>query len=344
MSEFTIRSESVDVEQIMKQIRQRILEKRGADYTEDQIRELASVRLEKFLDPNNLRSDLLDQFRKSRPAVATEPAAITPPYAPEEADIFATHRGALRFMRKLFNPLLKMMFNPNPLLHVIHKQAEFNTMLLKREARRKIEFDRSRAEWNALYYEVLHNLVLETTRMGIEVQNLRMKVESLSSRLDFSERRVRALEGVVQYRPEVVRSTERHDQADDDRAPRRAAGVDRRARRLRAGRRASAGSRRWHRPQAPPPPPRTSRRQGRVSRVPRVRRCTRCAGCARCVRCAGGFGQPDGGTDDNGFDDGGDDDNGEETETNGGFDVPEPLERLDASDAAPGRTRGTRCT
>ena len=55
MSEFTVRSESVDVEQIMKQIRQRVLEKRGADYTEDQIRELASVRLEKFLDPNNLR-------------------------------------------------------------------------------------------------------------------------------------------------------------------------------------------------------------------------------------------------------------------------------------------------
>ena len=35
MSEFTIRSESVDVEQIMKQIRQRILEKRGQDYTEE---------------------------------------------------------------------------------------------------------------------------------------------------------------------------------------------------------------------------------------------------------------------------------------------------------------------
>ena len=76
MSEFTIRSESVDVEQIMKQIRQRILEKRGADYTEDQIRELATVRLEKFLDPNNLRSDLLEQFRKSRPATVTEPPAI----------------------------------------------------------------------------------------------------------------------------------------------------------------------------------------------------------------------------------------------------------------------------
>ena len=132
MSEFTIRSESVDVEQIMKQIRARILEKRGADYTEDQIRELASVRLEKFLEPRNLRSDLLEQFRKSRPAINTEPAPITPPYTVAEADIYATHRGGLRFLRKIFGPLLKLMVNLNPLLHVIHKQAEFNVDLLER--------------------------------------------------------------------------------------------------------------------------------------------------------------------------------------------------------------------
>jgi hypothetical protein len=56
---------------------------------------------------------------------------------------------------------------------------------------------------------VLHNLVLETTRMSIEVKNLRMRLESLSSRLDFSERRVRALEGVVQYRPEAMRRERR---------------------------------------------------------------------------------------------------------------------------------------
>ena len=219
MSEFTIRSESVDVEQIMKQIRQRVLEKRGADYTEDQIRELASVRLEKFLDPNNLRSDLLDQFRKSRPSPVSEPPTITPPYTTEQTNIFATHRGFVRLMRKLFSPLLKMMFNANTLHQVLHTQAQFNVDLLKREARRKIEFDRSRAEWNSLYYEVLHNLVLETTRMGIEVQNLRMKVESLSSRLDFSERRVRALEGVVQYRPEVVHGSDRRDERDEVHAP-----------------------------------------------------------------------------------------------------------------------------
>jgi hypothetical protein len=211
MADFNIRSESVDVEQIMKQIRARIREKRGSDYTEDQIRELATVRLEKFLDPKNLRSDLLDQFRRSRPAVPSEPPPVEAPYEFDDQTLFETHRGVLRFIRKLLNPILKLFFNPNPLINVLHSQAQFNVDLMKREQRRKIEFDRSRGEWNALYYEVLHNLVLETTRSGIEIRNLKMRLEALASRLDFSERRVRALEGVVQYRPEAMRRADRQD-------------------------------------------------------------------------------------------------------------------------------------
>ena len=35
----------------------------------------------------------------------------------------------------------------------------------------------------------------------LEVKNLKMKVESLTSRLEFNERRARALEGVVVYKP-----------------------------------------------------------------------------------------------------------------------------------------------
>jgi hypothetical protein len=205
MTEFNVKSDAVDVDEIMKQIRTRIREKRGVDYTEEQIRELATVKLEKFLDPKNLRSDLLEQFRRSRPAVPSEPTPIEPPYDFSDETIYETHRGPLRFMRKLLNPLLKLLFNPNPLIHVLHKQSEFNVDLLKREQRRRIEFEKSRAEWNALYYEVLHNLVLETTRSGIEIKNLKMRLEALASRLDFSERRVRALEGVVQYRPDIVR-------------------------------------------------------------------------------------------------------------------------------------------
>jgi hypothetical protein len=198
MSDFQVRSDSVDVEQIMEQIRRRIRDKRGVDYTEEQVRELASVRLEKFLDPRNLRSDLLEQFRKSRPAVDVAPPP--PTYEFEDSTLYDTHRGLLRTIRRLLNPVLKLFFNPNQLVNVLHQQAALNRFYVETTTQARVD----RAAWNALYYEVLHNLVLETTRASIELKNLKMRVEALSSRLDFSERRVRALEGVVQYRPEAV--------------------------------------------------------------------------------------------------------------------------------------------
>ena len=64
MADFNIRSDSVNVEQIMQQIRARIREKRGVDYTEQQIRELAAVKLERFLDPRRCAPELLEQFRQ----------------------------------------------------------------------------------------------------------------------------------------------------------------------------------------------------------------------------------------------------------------------------------------
>ena len=92
-------------------------------------------------------------------------------------------------MRRLLSPILKLFFNPNPLIEALHIQSKLNAQ---------------QAALEPLYYEVIHNLVLETTRLGIDVKNLKMRVESMSSRLDFDERRARALEGVVQYRPGAV--------------------------------------------------------------------------------------------------------------------------------------------
>jgi hypothetical protein len=184
MSDFSVRSDSVDVEQIMRQIRARIREKRGVDYTEEEIRELANVKLEKFLDPKGVRSDLLEQYRRKRDE-STGPRN----YAFEDTTLYASSRPFLRFLRKLLNPILKLFFNPNPLIEALHIQSRLNDSYNQAES---------------LYYELIHNLVLETTRLGIEVKNLRMRVESMSSRLDFDERRARALEGVVQYRPGAV--------------------------------------------------------------------------------------------------------------------------------------------
>ena len=134
MPDFNVRSDSVNVEQIMEQIRARIREKRGVDYTEQQIRELAAVKLEKFLDPRGVRSDLLDQFRRAQPAY--QPPEL-PNFAFEDATLFESHRAPIRWMRKLLMPLLKLLFNPNPLIQALHIQSRLNTMNAEREARQE---------------------------------------------------------------------------------------------------------------------------------------------------------------------------------------------------------------
>lgn len=209
--EFSIRAGSVDVEQIMKQIRARIREKRGVDYTEAEIRELASIKLEKFLDPTRVRSELLEHYRQGRPSPSAAPLSVPPAppnYTFEAETAYLSSRGALGrtlyAIRRLLNPILKLFINPNPVIHVLNMQSTIN-----RES--AVRFDRFLEQWqeresrrtelDALGYEVAHNLVLEMTRLGIEVKNLKMRVESLGSRLDFTERRARALESIVQYRP-----------------------------------------------------------------------------------------------------------------------------------------------
>src|SRR5688572_17398827 len=109
MPDFNVRSDSIKVEQIMEQIRARIREKRGVDYTEQQIRELAAVKLEKFLDPKGVRSDLLDQFRRAQPI---HPSPEPGNYAFGEQTLFESHRAPLRWFRRLLRPVLKLFFNP----------------------------------------------------------------------------------------------------------------------------------------------------------------------------------------------------------------------------------------
>lgn len=186
MAEMNVRADSVDVEQIMRQIRTRIREKRGVDYTEAEIQQLAKVKLEKFLDPRGVRSDLVEQFRAHR---VVSPAP--PNFEFGEETLFETHRGLLKSLRQLLKPLLKLFFNPDKITSALHIQAAVNSQAEQRL--RRLE------EREPLHYELIHNLTLEVTRLGIEVHNLRMRVESLSSRMDFDERRARALEGVVQY-------------------------------------------------------------------------------------------------------------------------------------------------
>ncbi len=99
----------------MRQIRARIRDKRGADYTEAEIRELASVKLEKFLDPRAVRSNLLQHYRSERqPAPLITPDEAHPPlwdFNPQS--VYASDRGAagkiLTIIRKILKPFSKLL-------------------------------------------------------------------------------------------------------------------------------------------------------------------------------------------------------------------------------------------
>lgn len=206
MSEFRIESESIDVERIMAQIRARLRDKRGEDYTEEQIRELASTKLERFLDPKNVRSGMVPYYQKrlkEKEAALRETRQAPPSFEFDPDSIYRSSRGlpgqVLFRIRKLLNPLLKFFFNPDPIVHALTVQQQIN----ERQAKVISQMVRTQAEFieiAALNYEVMNNLVVEMTRLSIEMKNHRMRVESVAGRLDFNERRARSLEKVVQYR------------------------------------------------------------------------------------------------------------------------------------------------
>jgi hypothetical protein len=180
MADINIRSDSVNVEHIMQQIRARIREKRGVDYTEQQIRDLAAEAFERFLDPQGVRPGLFDRYREGRvPPVEN--------YSFEDTTLFESHRASLWWIRRLLRPILKLFFNPNPLIHVLHLQSGINAR---------------HAESTGISYELLYSLVLEMTRLSVEVKALTMRVESTASRIDFAERRARTPDGRAERRGE----------------------------------------------------------------------------------------------------------------------------------------------
>jgi hypothetical protein len=160
--------DTVDVEQIMRDIRARISQRHGIDLTTQQIQELAARRLETILEPRNMKPALMEQLRRG----AAEPPEVAPAGEPgytfEDTTLYETHRGILRFFRRLLHPLLKLFFNPTPLVHALNTQARLN----KEAAAREAERDRRQAEWNALHYEIVQRLVTELARVSIEMQSL----------------------------------------------------------------------------------------------------------------------------------------------------------------------------
>ena len=77
-------ADQVDVDQIMREIRNRISSAMGLKFSTQQIQDLAARRLEAILEPRNINPTLLDQLRK-----APRPPDPLPPNTDATADSFA---------------------------------------------------------------------------------------------------------------------------------------------------------------------------------------------------------------------------------------------------------------
>lgn len=170
MSTFSAKGTDIDVEAIMANIRRRIEEKRKGLYTEDEVREIAEMKLDAILDANEFNSDFVAAFRArdEKWNYRFDPETI---YASSHAG----GGGLIRAARRLLNPVLKLFFNPNPVISALSRQADLNRY----------------------YVLLLHNMAQELTRANLELTNLKARLRTLGIRVDFQGKREKTMEQVV---------------------------------------------------------------------------------------------------------------------------------------------------
>jgi hypothetical protein len=167
---FEIQSDDVNVEQIMRSIRERIEEKRHGLYTDEELEEIARRRLDAVLDAHEFNSDLISDFR-------SEPARWNFQFSAET--IYRSSRGALgqllERLRRVLRPIQKLFWNPNPMISALSRQADLNSY----------------------YVHLFHAMASELTKLNLEVQGLKNRVLELQGRLDLQVRREKTLESMV---------------------------------------------------------------------------------------------------------------------------------------------------
>jgi hypothetical protein len=172
---FEIKAEGVDVEQVVREVRERIEEKRRGLYTEAEIREIAEHVLAPVLDAHDLKVECLSEFRagEERWNFRFDPRTV-----------YRSSRGlfgrALETVRRALRPVQKLFWNPSPMISALSRQSELNRY----------------------YVHLFHNLAVELTRLNLEVQDLKNRNLQLQGRLELLARREKTLESLVVPREE----------------------------------------------------------------------------------------------------------------------------------------------
>jgi hypothetical protein len=175
-----IESKDVDVRKIMAEIRERIAEKKRGFYTDDEIREIAERKLEAVLESRQFNPDFLKDFK-------TKPEIWNFTFNPDT--IYRTSRGGvgglLSTIRNLLKPIQKLFWNPTPMIAALSRQSDLNQYSV----------------------QMLHNLTLELTRLNLEVQELRARLQQTDANLEELRKRERALESLVVLKDQATPSS-----------------------------------------------------------------------------------------------------------------------------------------
>jgi hypothetical protein len=170
---FRIASRDVDVDELMRQVRAAIAEKKRALYTEDELREIAERPLETVLDPHDFKSGLLKELLEN-------PRRWNYAFSPDL--LYGSSRGvvggALMAVRRLLRPVQKLFWNPTPMISALSRQSDLNHT----------------------YVHLLHNMSLALTRQNLEIHDLKNRLLQLQGRLDLQARREKALESLWRER------------------------------------------------------------------------------------------------------------------------------------------------
>ena len=168
---FEIEAEGLDVERLLADVHRRIEERRRSGlYTDEELRYIAERPLEPVLQARDVSAALVDEFRARE-------AQWNFSFDPET--IYRSSRGALgqvlALSRRLLRPVQKLFWNPTPMISALSRQSDLNRFTT----------------------HLLHNLVLELTRLNLEVQELKNRNLQLAGRVETLARRAKTLEDML---------------------------------------------------------------------------------------------------------------------------------------------------
>ncbi|HXY39976.1 MAG TPA: hypothetical protein VEQ10_09910 [Vicinamibacteria bacterium] len=170
---FEVKADGLDVQRLLADVYKRIAERKQGLYTDEELRYIAERPLLAVLTAQELRPELLLEFR-------ARDSQWNFSFGREE--IYRSSRGGLLpAVRRLLRPVQKLFWNPTPMISALSRQSDLNRF----------------------YVHLLHNLVLELSRLNLELTEEKSRNLHLLGRLEALERREKTLEQMVVYREEV---------------------------------------------------------------------------------------------------------------------------------------------